>query len=375
MRRASTYCELAIVGGGIVGLFAMYWARKQGANVMVFDRYYPPHHWGSSHGGTRAIEHSFNEIDERYKPWVPKTWHLWEMINQAFPSVIPLRRTGAIILLAERDSRRESIQSWGEELGVSLTVLGTRRLRSYFPDFSIPHHTVGIWEKDAGLIRVEPLIEAMVSWAETSGVSQHFDEEVQEIRMETNKVTLITSQRNYHAKHVIVTPGSGLSQFDSALPISTKRQIMFWVPANSLKLSAAVSVDVDGYSRIAFYPHGHKGVKIVADEPLPENPFGTPNVRWVSAEMIARVNHAVRPFWRGIDRAPLMRHERCTDSYTPDSHFYVGIWPKCPPVVIGAGFSGRGFKYAPLVGQWLVDLALQGNSDEDLSLFRLNRYS
>jgi glycine/D-amino acid oxidase-like deaminating enzyme len=43
---------------------------------------------------------------------------------------------------------------------------------------------------------------------------------------------------------------------------------------------------------------------------------------------------------------------------TPDEHFVMDRHPDHPNVVVAAGFSGHGFKFAPAVGEHLVALAL-----------------
>jgi sarcosine oxidase len=47
----------------------------------------------------------------------------------------------------------------------------------------------------------------------------------------------------------------------------------------------------------------------------------------------------------------------CTYTITPDNDFVVDA---AGPLVVGAGFSGHGFKFAPVVGDMLADLALSG---------------
>lgn len=47
----------------------------------------------------------------------------------------------------------------------------------------------------------------------------------------------------------------------------------------------------------------------------------------------------------------------CLYAMTPDSHFIIDRHPALPNVVIGAGFSGHGFKFATAVGEHLVKLA------------------
>jgi sarcosine oxidase len=47
---------------------------------------------------------------------------------------------------------------------------------------------------------------------------------------------------------------------------------------------------------------------------------------------------------------------------TADHHFLVDRHPRFSRVVVGAGFSGHGFKFTPVIGQVLSDLALQGST-------------
>lgn len=41
-------------------------------------------------------------------------------------------------------------------------------------------------------------------------------------------------------------------------------------------------------------------------------------------------------------------------------------------IVIGAGFSGHGFKFAPLIGTILSDLVIKGGTTYDISRFSIN---
>jgi sarcosine oxidase len=49
-------------------------------------------------------------------------------------------------------------------------------------------------------------------------------------------------------------------------------------------------------------------------------------------------------------------YERCVYDNTPDEDFVVG---RIGNVVIGSGTSGHGFKFGPLLGDWLAALATQ----------------
>ncbi|WP_258935282.1 FAD-dependent oxidoreductase [Nesterenkonia pannonica] len=59
----------------------------------------------------------------------------------------------------------------------------------------------------------------------------------------------------------------------------------------------------------------------------------------------------------------------CLYSVTPDKHFVIGRHPEHDQVSIACGFSGHGFKFVPVVGQILADLALDGSTEHPIGLF------
>lgn len=68
-----------------------------------------------------------------------------------------------------------------------------------------------------------------------------------------------------------------------------------------------------------------------------------------------------------------MRARTCLYSTTPDQDFIIGALPQSPQVAVACGFSGHGFKLVLVVGEILADLALDGVTRHDISLFALDR--
>ncbi|XP_060597745.1 peroxisomal sarcosine oxidase-like [Ruditapes philippinarum] len=66
--------------------------------------------------------------------------------------------------------------------------------------------------------------------------------------------------------------------------------------------------------------------------------------------------------------------ETCIYTNSPDKGFILDVHPKWKNVVIGAGFSGHGFKLSPVVGKLLSQLATGQRPSYDLSPFRLSRF-
>jgi sarcosine oxidase len=59
---------------------------------------------------------------------------------------------------------------------------------------------------------------------------------------------------------------------------------------------------------------------------------------------------------------------------TPDAHFVIDVHPRHPQVAFAAGFSGHGFKFSPVVGEMLADLALEGRARADADFLRHGRF-
>ena len=72
---------------------------------------------------------------------------------------------------------------------------------------------------------------------------------------------------------------------------------------------------------------------------------------------------------------PALSLKTCLFEPSPDEHFLIDFHPETPNVVVGAGFSGHGFKFCPVVGEILADLAADGGTRHDIGLFRLDRFA
>ena len=59
---------------------------------------------------------------------------------------------------------------------------------------------------------------------------------------------------------------------------------------------------------------------------------------------------------------------------TPDSHFVVGHHPAMADTVFASGFSGHGFKFAPVIGEILADLSLEGGSAHPIDFLSAGRF-
>ena len=108
-----------------------------------------------------------------------------------------------------------------------------------------------------------------------------------------------------------------------------------------------------------------RGILNVADDNWGD--FTDPNEvdRSPDAETRARMQDWVEALFpnRGWQH---VHTETCLYTNTPDDDFILDRHPEVPNVIIGAGLSGHGFKFTPLLGELLVQLALGESPSLDI---------
>lgn len=72
---------------------------------------------------------------------------------------------------------------------------------------------------------------------------------------------------------------------------------------------------------------------------------------------------------------PEQRRISCICTCTVDRDFAIDRHPDHGSVLFGCGFSGRGYKFAPVVGEILADLAIDGRPSHDIALLRAERFA
>jgi sarcosine oxidase len=70
----------------------------------------------------------------------------------------------------------------------------------------------------------------------------------------------------------------------------------------------------------------------------------------------------------------LIAAKTCLYTMTPDGDFLIDRLPGAPNIIVASPCSGHGFKFAPVVGEILADLATTGATRHDIARFSLRRF-
>ena len=76
----------------------------------------------------------------------------------------------------------------------------------------------------------------------------------------------------------------------------------------------------------------------------------------------------------GVRVGPAIRAAVCMWTNTPDHHFVLAAHAEHAEVLVAAGCSGHGFKFVPVIGEILADLAIDGKTAHSITLFDPGRF-
>ena len=363
--------DAIVLGLGGMGSAAAYELARRGLRVLGLEQFEFAHARGSSHGQTRIIRTLYYE-DPAYVPLVERAFAKWYELEQ---------QTGRALLaqcpcltVGPRDG--ELIRGVTAAAG-SCAELASASLRRQY-GLHVPEDFVGVLDPLAGALRVEECVRANLEMAAAHGAELRAEEPALAWQPDGDGVEVRTAQGTYRARKLVVAAGAWATQLlaGMGLPLTVMRQVMLWfrphAPEKFRRDTFPIFL-VDAPSG-AFYGLpmlGPRGVKVALHYGAPEL-AGPGDVNW---DVSDADEEPVRAFLEATfpgQFAERVAGQVCMYTLTPDRHFVIDRHPKYPQVAVAAGFSGHGFKFAPVVGAMLAALAATG---APAALFRADRFA
>nr|WP_085172592.1 N-methyl-L-tryptophan oxidase [Mycolicibacterium iranicum] len=366
--------DVIVIGLGGMGSAAAYHLAARGQRVLGLEKFTPAHDKGSSHGGSRIIRQSYFE-DPAYVPLLLRAYELWDELARDSGRDV-YRMTGGLFIgppdcLTVAGSLRAS-QEWD----LPHDLLDENEIRQRFPNFTPQPGDIALFEAKAGFARPELTVQAHLDLAEKAGATLRFGEEVLEWSETARGVTVRTVAGTYTAGQVVICPGAWAPQLlaDFGIPITVERQVLYWLdPVGGVEpfVDHPIFIDEDA-SGMQIYgfpaidgPRG--GVKVAFFRKGIEC---TPDTidRTVHDREVREMRDRAAQLLPALD-GPCVHSATCMYSNTPDQHFVIARHPDTENVTVACGFSGHGFKFVPVVGEILADLATTGATTHPISLF------
>jgi len=369
--------DVIVLGGGTMGSAAAWALAKRGASTLVLEQFRHVHDRGAHGGRTRIIRHAYAEGAD-YVPLVQRADQLWRELEAESGRRI-LHRTGGLELSAPNFTHARRARASAEAHGLPYEWLSPAEASRRWPAFTVPEDWDVLFSPDAGFLLTEPAITALGKVARRRGVLIHEEEPAREWGADERGVWVRTDHDTYHADRLIVTAGAwaGRVLADLGLPVTTVRKVLFWLavddPGNFAPDRFPVFITESDDGEIYGFPiHDSSGLKIA------NHAGGTPTdpdavdrtVRpGEEADVVALARQLLPTVSNRVSESTV-----CLYAMTPDTDFILDRHPRWPRVIVGAGFSGHGFKFATAIGEHLANLALDADAAplSPLALARFN---
>jgi monomeric sarcosine oxidase len=374
--------DVAVIGLGTMGSYACCELARRGLSVVGLDRFSPPHDRGSHSGATRVFRIAYAEHPD-YVPLAQRSGTLWN--RYAEESDVPLlHRCGMLSVGHPNSAMIEGIEKSSVQHRIAATKHSAEEVRRLFPAINPPEDQIGIFEPTAGWIDVDAAITTAQRLSQQAGATLLTDSPVLSVENRGDHFALTTPRGEITAHKVIVTAGAWSNQLLSrlGLPLHVERKVLLWVTPIVPEHFTPDVLPIFAFAERFFYGFpsiGGHGVKmavhwekghVVADPTAPV-PEATMEEAAPVLEMASRYLPTLAGPWPGaLNRVSALK--TCLYTMTPDEHFIIDRSPEWENLVFAAGFSGHGFKFAPVIGEALADLVMFGKSLLPIGFLRIN---
>jgi sarcosine oxidase len=256
-------------------------------------------------------------------------------------------------------------------VGVDVEPLTPEEGRKRFPVFRFEDAAGVLHDRTAGLVAAAQAVQSLIDLIRRQGGEIRENTTVQRVDITRDPIRVETSAGDFETERLIVTAGPWVSHL---LPVLKSRVAVARQTVGFFQLEGAReefqpgAFPVWGYllrqGDISYYglpQFGRDGIKLAkhivsgVDDDPDDVPTQTPEDAIEDLRVFIK-DQFVPPVERFID------WETCLYTNTGTEDFILDIHPDNPNVVIGAGFSGHGFKFGPLTGRILSDLSLSGKT-------------
>jgi len=359
--------DVVVVGLGSMGAMALWrLSRRPGVRILGVDQFGIGHAHGAAAGESRLFRTAYHE-GSGYVPMLLRARELWcELGAEARQRL--LLEVGTLSIGRAGDPSMSSVLESVHEHSLPHEVVSGTELSERWPQHAVGPDHLGVLDLLGGALRPEAAVVAAVDQAVRRGATVATGEEVVAVTPQGDgTVVVVTDRRELRATAVVVSAGAWSARLDPAVAARTQvwpLLLTWFLPTDPRAFDADKfptfirdepgthlfgAPSLDGYTVKVSPARILHPVSSVSELPTTVDP-----------DVLSEVGRNARRFFPALHPEPV-RYSVHPDAFTPDK---VPIVERNSEgnVITLAGFSGHGFKFAPVVGEMAAELALDGSS-------------
>jgi glycine/D-amino acid oxidase-like deaminating enzyme len=371
--------SVVVAGAGIFGVTAAIELRRRGHSVQLLDPGPLPRPLAASTDISKVVRIEYG-ADEDYTALAEKAIDGWRRWNRDFG--VPLyHETGLLMLrptpLARGTVERDSFDVISRR-GHRPETLDAAAVSRRFPAWNANAYRYGTYNPEGGFVESGRAVARLVQLAAAIGVEIHEGVAVGALETLTDgrrpRLTTSSGQR-FEGDLVILALGAwtphAIPWLASELR-STGHPIVHFRPADPEPFRPerfpVFCADISTTGYYGFPVHPIEGVVKIARHGL-GRVMHPESARVVTAEEIADARAFVAATFPLLAASPIVFSGVCLYCDSWDGHFWIAHDPDRPGVVVATGDSGHAFKFGPVLGSLVADVA-EGRADPLHEKFR-----
>ena len=372
MKSQKKTAEVAIIGGGIMGVSTAYYLAKRGvSDVIILEKdLLAQASTGLSVGGIR--QQFSNPANIRLSQ---ESVRVYDSFEDEFGADIRFRQVG-YLFLAQKEETWDDFLSAVEiqrQHDVPVEVLSPEEIKLRWSYLEVNDLKGGTFGPEDGY--ADPYLAAMgfASSARSLGVRIEEKTRVTGIRIEGGRTKGVKTTKGSVSAPVVVNVagpwgGEVASMAGLDLPVKPyRRQAFVTKRYDAIPKPVPMVIDQD----VTFYFLDEEpGLIMGMSDPDEPSSFNL-NVDRDFMEKVIETAICRAPV---LEKAEILRGWGGLYTITPDNNPIIGEAPGIKGFFSAIGFSGHGFQQAPAVGLILSQLVLDGQTDFDLEPFSYDRF-
>lgn len=372
-------CDIVIIGGGVMGVsIAFHLACRGAGQVIVLEKSYLG---AGSSGKSGAIvrQHYSNRLTASMA-------RLGLNAYRHFPDLVGgppvFTHTGMALVVNERDRQGlEANVAMQRELGIDVRLLSSQELSDIDPNVLLAEDELAAFEAEAGFVEAVQVLASFADTARVRGADLRLGVEVKGLLTEGDKIVGVdTNEGRYHSRCVVLATGPWAAQLlresPTPLPVQACRTQVALL-RRPVDFGRAGPVYGDFVQGLYFKPtHGDMihagsiGGEELKDTVDPDHFNEAADGDWLPG-VRQRLSRRYPAMHRGFGRGGY----GALYAITPDWHPILDRLPGMEGAYCAVGFSGHGFKMAPVIGQLMTELIVDGEAKTlDITPLRLSRF-
>jgi monomeric sarcosine oxidase len=370
--------DIAIIGAGVMGAAAACAAARRGARVALIDQAQLPNPRAAS------IDHSkvfrFAYPDPFYARLAVDALNGWRAIEEETGAQL-LTPTG-LLLMGQADSRIESETAAAlRALNLDAELMTSVEAAARFPQFNPAAFAHAVLDPSGAITHAERAVQTMIHLARRRGATIIESVRVTGIEQAHGaNVRIITDAgESLESERAMIATGPWTRRAFPAVArhlVTTRQEIVYFEPRTNREAFAVgrFPIFIDFGSGFYGFPIHHNGAIKVGNHHQ-GRPTEMDDDRTVGEEVIVGCRDFFADFIPALADAEVRETRVCVYNNTPDEDFIIDWQRGIENVLLVTGFSGHGFKFAPLVGRISAELLLTGQTTYDITRFSLARFA